>query len=247
MNGQSPLCVIFRREFKAYFATPLAGVFLVVFLFLAGIFSFSLGGLYERGQADMRSFFQFVPWLYLFLAPAISMRLWAEERRLGTVEILTTLPVPLWQAVAGKFLAAWGFSLVALALTAPIWVTVAWLGDPDHGAIVAGYIGAAMISGIFLAIGGFVSALTKNQVIAFVATAVACFLVLLAGQEVVLTFFRGWLAPGVVDAIASVSVLTHFQSLMRGVIELRDIVYFFSAIICLVMATTLAVDWSKSS
>lgn len=243
----SPWQVIFRREFRAYFATPLAAVFLVVFLFMSGVFSFSMGGLFERGQADLRSFFQFVPWLFLFLAPALSMRLWAEERRLGTIEVLTTLPIPLWHAVVGKFLAAWFFSLVALALTAPLWMTVSWLGDPDQGVIVAGYIGSAMVAGIFLAIGGFVSALTKNQVIAFVVTIVACFLVLLSGFPLVLNFFRDWMSPGAVDAIASVSVLTHFNSLMRGVVELRDVVYFASGICALMVATTFVVDWRKSA
>ena len=243
----SPWQVIFRREFRAYFATPLAAVFLVVFLFMAGVFSFSMGGLFERGQADLRSFFQFVPWLFLFLAPALSMRLWAEERRLGTIEVLTTLPIPLWHAVVGKFLAAWFFSLVALALTAPLWMTVSWLGDPDQGVIVAGYIGSAMVAGIFLAIGGFVSALTKNQVIAFVVTIVACFLVLLSGFPLVLNFFRDWMSPGAVEAIASVSVLTHFNSLMRGVVELRDVVYFASGICALMVATTFVVDWRKSA
>ncbi len=243
----SPWQVIFRREFRAYFATPLAAVFLVVFLFMSGVFSFSMGGLFERGQADLRSFFQFVPWLFLFLAPALSMRLWAEERRLGTIEVLTTLPIPLWHAVVGKFLAAWFFSLVALALTAPLWITVSWLGDPDQGVIVAGYIGSAMVAGIFLAIGGFVSALTKNQVIAFVVTIVACFLVLLSGFPLVLNFFRDWMSPGAVEAIASVSVLTHFNSLMRGVVELRDVVYFASGICALMVATTFVVDWRKSA
>ncbi|GDY05979.1 ABC transporter permease [Phycisphaerae bacterium] len=243
----SPWQVIFRREFRAYFATPLAAVFLVVFLFMAGVFSFSMGGLFERGQADLRSFFQFIPWLFLFLAPALSMRLWAEERRLGTIEILTTLPIPLWHAVVGKFLAAWFFSLVALALTAPLWFTVSWLGDPDQGVIVAGYIASAMVAGIFLAIGGFVSALTKNQVIAFVVTIVACFLVLLSGFPLVLNFFRGWMSTGAVDAIASVSVLTHFNSLMRGVVELRDVIYFASGICALMVATTFVVDWRKSA
>ena len=243
----SPWQVIFRREFRAYFATPLAAVFLVVFLFMSGVFSFSMGGLFQRGQADLRSFFQFVPWLFLFLAPALSMRLWAEERRLGTIEVLTTLPIPLWHAVVGKFLAAWFFSLVALALTAPLWITVSWLGDPDQGVIVAGYIGSAMVAGIFLAIGGFVSALTKNQVIAFVVTIVACFLVLLSGFPLVLNFFRDWMSPGAVDAIASVSVLTHFNSLMRGVVELREVVYFASGICALMVATTFVVDWRKSA
>lgn len=247
MNSLSPWRVIATRELRAYFATPLATVFLVVYLFMAGIFTFSMGGLFERGQADLRPFFQFVPWLYLFLAPAVSMRLWAEERRLGTVEILTTLPIPLWHAVLGKFLAAWLFATIALVLTAPLWITVAWLGDPDHGTVIAGYIGASLIAGMFLAIGGFISAMTRNQVIAFVVTVVACFLVLLSGFPLVLDFFRGWLAEGLVDAIASVSVLTHFNSLMRGVVEVKDIAYFLSGIIALLIATMLVVDWRKST
>ncbi len=246
-NAPSPWLVILRREFRSYFATPLAAVFLVVFLFMAGIFTFSMGGLYERGQADLRPFFQSVPWLFLFLAPAVSMRLWAEERRLGTVEILTTLPIPIWHAVLGKFLAAWLFSLVALALTAPLWITVSWLGDPDHGVILAGYIAASMVAGMFLAIGGLVSAMTKNQVIAFVVTVVACFLVLLSGFPLVLDFFRGWMGPGAIDAIASVSMLTHFNSLMRGVVELRDVVYFIAGVAAALVATTLMIDWRKSA
>ncbi|MSR69699.1 MAG: ABC transporter permease [Phycisphaerales bacterium] len=237
---------IFGREFSSYFATPLAAVFLVVFLFLAGIFTFSMGTLFERGQADLRPFFQFVPWLFLFLAPALSMRLWAEERRLGTIEIITTLPIGIGHAVTGKFLAAWLFSLFALALTFPIWITVSWLGDPDQGAIVAGYLASAMVAGIFLAIGSLVSAMTKNQVIAFVVTVVLCFLALLTGFPVVLDFFRGWLPTDAINLIAGVSVMTHFTSLMRGVIEVRDLVYFATAIYALLAATALMIDWRKS-
>ncbi len=238
---------IIRREFRSYFATPLAAVFLVVFLFLAGVFTFSMGQLFERGQADLRPFFQFVPWLFLFLAPALSMRLWAEERRLGTIEILTTLPLGIASAVAGKFLAAWTFALVALALTLPLWITVSWLGEPDQGAIVAGYLASAMIAGVFLSIGSFVSATTKNQVISFVVTAVLCFLVLLTGFPLVLDFFRGWLPAGALDLIAGVSLMTHFTSVMRGVIELRDLIYFASSIVALLAATALMVDWRKSA
>jgi len=246
VSASRPFSVVARRELRGYFATPLAGVFLVVFIFLAGVFTFSLGNLFERGEADLRPFFQFVPWLFLFLAPAVSMRLWSEERRLGTIEVLTTLPIPLWQAVLGKFLAAWLFCLVALGATLPLWITVSWLGDPDQGAIVAGYAATAMLSGLYLAIGGLVSALTKNQVIAFVVTAVMCFLALLCGYPIVLDFFEGWLPGGARDAIAGVSVLTHYQSMMRGVIELRDIVYFASGIVVLVTATTIAIDWRKA-
>jgi len=242
-----PWRAIFRREFRAYFATPLAAVFLVVFLFLAGIFTFSLGGLYERGQADLRPFFDFAPWLLLFLVPAVSMRLWAEERRLGTIEVLTTLPLPLWQAVLGKFLAAWAFSVLAIVLTVPLWMTVSWLGDPDQGMIIAGYVATALMAGLFLALGGVVSALTKNQVIAFVVTVVACFLLMVSGFPVGLDFLRGWALPSVVDAVASLSILTHFTSLTRGVLDLRDIAYFVVGIAALVLATAFLIDWKKSA
>jgi ABC-2 type transport system permease protein len=173
--------VIARREFAAYFATPLAAVFLVIFLFLAGLFTFNIGSFYERGQADLRPFFQFHPWLFLFLVPAVSMRLWAEERRTGTIELLTTLPFRLGELVVGKFLAAWGFTLVALALTLPTWITVNWLGEPDNGVILCGYVGSALMAGAFLAVGACISSTSKSQVIAFVSCVVACFLLLLTG------------------------------------------------------------------
>jgi ABC-2 type transport system permease protein len=209
-----------RREFRAYFATPLAAVFLVIFLFLAGFMTFNVGGLFERGQADLRPFFQFHPWLYLFLVPAVSMRLWAEERRTGTIELLTTLPFTVADLVLGKFIAAWGFTTVALLLTLPIWVTVAWLGDPDHGVIIVGYIASALLAGAFLAIGGCLSACTKNQVIAFVLCAVVCFLVLLAGFPAALDLVRSWLPPDIGEPVAralgSVSAMSHFDSMMRG-------------------------------
>jgi ABC-2 type transport system permease protein len=167
--------ILFRRELASYFATPLAYVFILIFLVLASAFTFYLGGFYERGQADLAPFFNFLPWLYLFLIPAISMRLWAEERRSGSIELLLTQPITLWQAVLGKFLAAWAFAGIALALTFPLWITVAYLGAPDHGAIVTGYLGALLMAGGFLAIGSCMSALTRNQVIAFILGVVACF------------------------------------------------------------------------
>ena len=177
---------IFRRELRSYFATPVAYVFIVIFLVLMGTFTFSLGGFYERGQADLQSFFNFHPWLYLFLVPAIAMRLWAEERKSGSVELLMTLPITPWQAVLGKYLAAWAFTGIALALTFPIWITVNYLGDPDNGAILAAYIGSLLMAGGFIAIGSCLSAITRNQVIAFVITVVVCFGFLLSGFPMVL-------------------------------------------------------------
>ena len=217
---------IFRREFASYFATPLAFVFIVIFLILVGIFAFYIGSFYERGQADLAPFFSYHPWLYLFLIPALSMRLWAEERKSGTIELLMTLPVTLWQAVLGKFLAAWLFAGVALALTFPMWITVNYLGDPDNGTILAAYIGSFLMAGGFLAIGACISATTRNQVIAFIFTVVVCFLFLLAGFALVLEVFEGWAPQPIVDAIASLSFLTHFTSISKGVIDFRDLLYF---------------------
>src|ERR1041385_5048807 len=171
----NPVRIILRREFASYFATPVAYVFIVIFLLLAGVCTYSLGGLYESGQADLSPLFRFLPWLYLFLVPAVSMRLWAEERKSGSIELLLTQPVTLWQAVLGKFFAAWLFVGIALALTFPTWITINYLGNPDNGAVLAGYIGAFIMAGAYLAIGSCMSALTNNQVIAFVLTAVICF------------------------------------------------------------------------
>src|SRR5689334_4091652 len=194
---------IFRREFAAYFATPLAFVFIVIFLFAMGTFTFYVGHFYDNGVADLSVFFAYHPWLYLFLIPAISMRLWAEERRTGTMELLLTLPVPLWATVLGKFLAAWLFSGVALALTFPIWLTVNYLGSPDNGVILAGYIGSFLMAGAYLSIGACISAATKNQVIAFVVSVVICFLFTISGAPLVLDFFRAWAPLVLINAVAS--------------------------------------------
>ncbi|MBT8444463.1 MAG: ABC transporter permease subunit, partial [Gammaproteobacteria bacterium] len=214
---------IAQRELTAYFATPLAYVFLVIYLALIGVFTFYLGGFFERGQADLAPFFTFHPWLYLFLVPAISMRLWAEERKSGSIELLMTLPVTMGQAVLGKFLAAWVFVGVALALTFPIWITVNYLGDPDNGVILTAYIGSLLMAGAFLAIGACISAANRNQVVAFIITVVVCFAFLLSGFPLVLDFFSGWAPQGLVDAIAGLSFLTHFNALSRGVLDLRDV------------------------
>jgi len=246
LNARQRIAVVFRREFRSYFQTPLAAVFLVIFLFLAGLFTFNIGGLYERNQADLRPFFQFNPWLYVFLVPAVSMRLWAEERRTGTIELIMTLPFGAADLVIGKFLAAWGFTTVALALTFPLWITVSWLGNPDHGTILVAYLASALLAGAFLAVGSCLSALTKNQVIAFVLCAVACFVLLLAGFPAVIDFLRGWAPAGVVEGLASTSALTHYESMMRGVVDLRDVLYFALVIAAFLVINVFAIDWKKS-
>jgi ABC-2 type transport system permease protein len=237
---------VYRRELSSYFATPVAYVFIVIFLMLMGAFTFYLGGFYERGQADLRPFFDFHPWLYLFLIPALAMRLWAEERKTGTIELLMTLPVSPFEAVVGKFLAAWAFAGIALALTFPIWVTVNYLGDPDNGAIFAAYVGSFLMAGAFLAIGSCLSALTQNQVIAFVITVVVCFGFLLAGFPMVLDAFSGWAPQFLVDGIASLSFLTHFRDISRGVIELRDLVYFALVIGTFLFANMIVLQWKQA-
>jgi ABC-2 type transport system permease protein len=238
--------IILRRELAGYFVTPLAYVFILVFLVLAAALTFQLGDFYERGQADLKPFFSFHPWLYLFLIPAISMRLWAEERRSGSIELLMTQPVTLWEAVLGKFLAAWIFAGIALALTFPIWITVNYLGDPDNGVIFSAYVGSLLMAGGFIAIGSCMSALTRNQVIAFILAVVACFVFLMAGFSFVLDVLKGWLAGPLLDAVASLSFLTHFESLSKGVIDLRDLLYFAVTILVFLIATAIVLDVKKS-
>lgn len=238
---------IFRREFAGYFVTPVAYVFIVVFLFASGLFTFYVGNFFERGQADLKAFFNFHPWLYLFFLPAISMRLWAEERRTGTIELLLTLPVSVGSVVIGKFLAAWAFSGVALAASFPLWITVSWLGSPDHGVILASYIGSLLMAGGFLAIGCALSALTKNQVIAFVISVVVCFLFTVSGAPMVIDAFATWAPIWLVEFIASLSFLTHFNAITNGVIDLRDIIYFLSLIAFWLYATRVLVELKKSA
>lgn len=237
---------ILQRELRGYFATPIAYVFIVIFLMLMAVFTFYLGSFYERGQADLAPFFNYHPWLYLFLVPAITMRLWAEERKTGSIELLMTLPVHTWQAVAGKYLAAWAFTGCALVLTFPIWITVNYLGDPDNGVILAAYLGSFLMAGGFLAVGAMISATTRNQVIAFVITVVACFCLLLAGFPLVLDAFSPWLPQAVVDGIASLSFLTHFNSISKGVIDLRDLVYFALVIGTFLYANTIILRLKKA-
>jgi ABC-2 type transport system permease protein len=238
--------IIMRRELASYFATPLAYVFIFIFLLLANLFAFYLGAFYERGQADLESLFGFLPWLYLFLIPALSMKLWAEERKSGSIELLMTQPVSVWEAVLGKFLAAWIFTALALALTFPLWITLNYLGRPDNGAIVAAYLGSLLLGGGFLAIGSCMSALTRNQVIAFILAVVVCFGFLLAGFPMVLDVFRGWAPQALTDAIASLSFLTHFDSIKKGVIDLRDLLYFAMLIGFFLLATAITLELRKA-
>lgn len=242
----SAVRIVFRRELASYFATPVAYVFIVIFLVLAGAFTFYLGGFYERGQADLQPFFAFHPWLYLFLIPAISMRLWSEERKNGSIELLLTLPITMLQAVLGKFLAAWAFAGIALLLTVPVWITVNYLGDPDNGAILAGYVGSFLMAGSILAIGSCISALTRNQVVAFILTAVICLFLLLAGYPLVLDFIASFAPQLLVDAVASLSFLTHFNSISKGVIDLRDLVYFALTIAFWLYASAVVIDLKKA-
>jgi ABC-2 type transport system permease protein len=235
----NPVIAVFRRELKSYFLTPVAYVFILIFLVVASWFGFGFGGLYERGQADLLPFFTFHPWLFLFLVPALSMRLWAEERRSGSIELLMTLPLKPIHAVAGKFLAAWAFTALAILLTFPIWITINYLGDPDNGVILASYLGSILTAGGFLAIGNFVSAMTKNQVIAFVIGVGICFVLLVAGYGPVVDVFAGWAPRALVDGIASLSFLTHFENISKGVVDLRDLFYFGLLIAASLYATTL--------
>ena len=238
--------IIMRRELASYFATPLAYIFIFIFLLVANAFTFYLGGFYERGQADLDSFFGFHPWLYLFLIPALCMKLWAEERNSGTIELLMTQPVTLWEAVLGKYFAAWIFTALAVGLTFPLWITVNYLGNPDNGAILAAYIGSLLLAGGFLAVGSCMSALTRNQVVAFILGVVVCFIFLVAGLQMVLDVFRSWAPQALVNAIASLSFLTHFESIQKGVIDIRDLLYFGMLIALFLLATSIAIELRKA-
>ncbi|HXS03073.1 MAG TPA: ABC transporter permease subunit [Rhodanobacter sp.] len=242
----SPLSAVLRRELRSYFVTPVAYVFLVIFLVLAGILTFYVGDFYERGQADLQPFFVMHPWLYLILVPAITMRMWAEEAKGGTLELLLTLPLTLWQAMLGKFLAAWLFIGLALALTFPIWITVNYLGSPDNGVILAGYLGSWLMAGTFIAIGACLSALTRNQVVAFILTALVCVLLILVGQPQVLDFFQGALPRRLVNAVAHLSMLRHFEAISRGVLDVRDLVYFLFSTLGWLIAGVLLLDLKRT-
>jgi ABC-2 type transport system permease protein len=241
----SATLTVARRELAAYFATPVATVFIVIFLVLSGALTFTLGGFFARGQADLLPFFGFIPWLFLFLVPALTMRLWAEERRLGTIELLLTLPITAGQAVVGKFLAAWAFCGVALLLTFPLVLTVNFLGEPDNGAILTGYLGCFLVAGAYLAIGAAISALTRNQVIAFVLAVAGCFLFTAAGSPVVTEFLTSNL-PLLAEVARGISVAERFNGFTRGVISARDVIFFASFIAFWLFANAVILEHKKA-
>jgi ABC-2 type transport system permease protein len=242
----SKISILFRREFSSFFATPVAYVFIGIFLILSSVFTFFVGGFYERGQADLLPFFNFHPWLYLFLVPAISMRSWSEERKSGTIELLMTLPISTWQAMMAKHLAAWAVLGLSLLLTFPLWLTVNYLGDPDNGIIVAAYIGSWLMSGAFLSIGMCMSAMTKNQVVAFILSVVVCFVFVVSGSNIVLDAFKSWAPSEVIDVVASLSFLTHFETMTKGVITLKDLIYFLLVTICWLFAGLVIIEQKKA-
>jgi len=236
------LIAVYRREILSYLTTPLAYVFVAVFLIAVGTFTFQVGEFFEQGRADLAAFFAFHPWLFIVFMPAIAMRLWSDEARSGAIELLLTLPAPTWSLVLGKFLAAWSVAGIALVLTFPIWMTVNYLGDPDNAAIFVGYLASFLMAGAYIAIGEALSALTSTQVVAFVLAVLVCFVATAAGLPLVLDFLKGAIGGGIAEGIGSLSILQHFDAAQRGVIELRSLVYFLSLIALALTGSMLAVD-----
>jgi ABC-2 type transport system permease protein len=240
MNSWTNIRTISKRELAAYFSAPLAYVFIVIFLLLCGFFTFFVGGFFEFRQASLvRPFFTWLPWFYLFLVPAVGMRLWAEERRVGTIELLLTMPITTWQAIVGKFVASWVFLLLALVLTFPVVITVNYLGHPDNGVIFCGYVGSWLLAGSYLAISCITSAMTRNQVVSFIISVVICLFLILAGFPPVIRFLQSWASPHLVDAIASISVITHFDGFQKGVLDSRDLIFFVSVIVFSLFTTSV--------
>jgi len=241
MSAWAVIHTIVRRELAAYFESPLAYVFLVIFLLLAGVFTFVFGGFFERGEASLASFFSWMPWLFLFLVPAVGMRLWSDERRLGTIELLLTLPVTTGQAILGKFLASWLFLAIALALTFPVVITVNVLGNPDNGVIVSGYVGSLLLAGAYLALSCMTSAMARSQVVGFIIAVMLCLILILVGFNPVTGMLARWASPSAVEVIAGFSVLTHFDGLMKGVIDTRDALYFLSVMVFALFTTDVII------
>jgi len=222
---------ITKRELGAYFSSPIAYVFIVIFLLLCGFFTFFVGGFFERREASLGlPFFEWHPWFYLFLVPAVGMRLWAEERRVGTLELLLTMPITAWQAIVGKFLASWLFLGLALLLTFPVVLTVNYLGHPDNGVIFTAYVGSWLMAGAYLAVSCITSALTRSQVVSFILSVVICLFLILAGFPPVINFLQQMANTHLVDLVTQFSVMTHFQGLQRGVLDSRDVLFFLSMI-----------------
>ncbi len=241
MSALQAIKAITKRELVAYFDSPVAYVFLVIFLLLAGVFTFTFGGFFERGEASLASFFGWLPWLFLFLVPAVGMRLWAEERRSGTIELLLTMPITPWQAIAGKFLASWIFLAIAMALTFPIWITVNLLGVPDNGVILAGYVGSLLLAGSYLAIASMTSAMTRNQVISFIVAVVLCLALILVGFVPITDLLARYASPANVERVASFGVLTHFDGFQKGVLDSRNVLFFVSIMIFALFVTAVLV------
>lgn len=240
------LGILTKREFVSYFTTPVAWIFLMIFVSLAGMLTFYAGDFFGRGQADLQSFFLFHPWLYVFLIPAVSMRMWAEERRSGTIEMLMTLPVSTGELVLGKFLAAWAFVGVALFFTTPIWLTVNYLGSPDNGVIFMSYLASFLIAGTFLSVGSCLSACTKSQMIAFVSTMMACVLLTFLGSDALIDMFSDVATEKVMKLFQSFGFLIHFLSLTRGVLDIRDLLFFISFSSVFLFATVIVLDHKKA-
>ena len=237
MSAGAIIGTIARRELAAYFESPVAYVFLVIFLLLAGFFTFGFGGFFESGEASLGAFFGWMPWLFLLLVPAVGMRLWSDERRLGTIELLLTLPVTTWEAILGKFLASWLFLAIALALTFPVAITANVLGDPDNGVIACGYVGSLLLAGAYLALSCMTSALARSQVISFIIAVLLCLILILVGFNPVTDLLARWASPSGVESIAGFSVLTHFDGLQKGVIDSRDVLYFLSVMMFALFTT----------
>ena len=242
MSAAGHIKTIAKREISGYFASPVAYVFIVIFLLLTGFFTFMAGGFFERSEASLVSFFLWHPWLYLFLVPAVGMRLWSEERRMGTMELLLTFPITAWQAIVGKFLASWLFLLLALALTFPVWITVNYLGNPDNGVIFAGYVGSFLMAGAYLAISCMTSAITRNQVVSFIISVVICLLLILAGWPPVTNLLESVSEGGaLVRTVAAFSVMTHFEGFQRGVIDSRDVIFFLAVMAFSLFTTSVII------
>ncbi len=249
MNTFANIKTITKRELAAYFSSPLAYVVLVIFLLLCGGFTFFVqsgaGTYFKRDDASLMTFFMWHPWFYLFLVPAVGMRLWAEERRVGTFELLMTMPITAWQAIVGKFLASWFFLGIALLLTTPLWITTNYLGQPDNGVIFTGYLGSWLMAGSYLAISCIMSAITRSQVVSFILALVACLLLIFCGFPPVIDFLsQGFLGsffsqPWFVNAVASMSVMSHFEGFQKGVVDSRDLIFFLSVIVFSLFTTSV--------
>lgn len=239
--------IIMKRELAGYFGSPVAYVFIVIFLLLSGFFTFYISNFFEVGQADLKGFFQWHPWLFMFLVPSVAMRLWAEERRLGTIELLLTLPVTVSEVVLGKFMAAWLFIGAALALTFPLILTVMYLGNPDLGVIFCAYIGSFLMAGTFLSVGSMTSALSRSQVVSFILAVVICLYLILAGFAPVTAVLSSWAPLWLVDLVSSTSVLAHFSSMARGVLDLRDILYYLSVMVLMLFINGVVLQNRESA